>query len=75
MKFIAEVSIWEHDEYIVVIRPVWEKFWKSLPIGYTLDKKDAKIIADWLNSSLPELWKIFENVNRDLQETTSNTPN
>jgi len=62
MKFIFEVSIWEHNEYVVTIRPEWESSWKSLPLGYTLDKKEAELIATWLNSSISDLFKIFKNV-------------
>jgi hypothetical protein len=71
MKFMIDYDIWEHGEYVVTIRPDFEPEWRSIPIGYTLDKKDAKLIARWLSCSLPELFKLFKNVSSESEITAS----
>lgn len=65
MYFDIDTDIWEHNEYVVTIRPDFEKTWRSLPIGCTLSKQDAITVADWLRSALPELYKIFININKE----------
>jgi len=45
-------------------RPEDEFKWKAHPLGYTLDKKDAVMIAKWLDSSIDELFTIFENTRK-----------
>lgn len=67
MKFTTSISIWEHDEYVVTIRPYHALVSNEAPIGQTLDKRDALLISDWLNSALPDLWRIFKNVNGDVE--------
>ena len=47
IEFKFNVEIWEHGEYIITIN--------GSPVGYTLDKRDAIIIKDWLNCSIKEL--------------------
>jgi predicted rRNA methylase YqxC with S4 and FtsJ domains len=65
MKFVVNYSAWDNGDYVVTIRPDFEKSWKSVPIGGTLSKEDARRVAEWLQSALSELWKIFENVAAD----------
>ena len=54
-----------YDEYIVTIRPDWKESWQweRVPIGNILSAKDANIIAEWLQTAIPGLWKIFQNIN------------
>ena len=49
-KLIFDYSAWENSDYIVTVRPDWEKEWKSAPIGHVLDKDTARRIAEWLNT-------------------------
>ena len=58
-KFIFKARAWEDDEYVVTVRPDWEKVWKSVPLGCTLSEKDAKIVARWLHSSYYNLRTLF----------------
>lgn len=57
IEFKFEVDIWEHGEYIITIN--------GSPVGYTLDKKDAVLIKDWLTCSLAELLRKIETTRRN----------
>ena len=59
--FIFKAMAWEDDEYIVTVRPDWEKSWKSVPLGCTLSERDAKIVARWLHFSEANLRTLFRN--------------
>ena len=67
MKFKISYSIWDEGDYVVTIRPDFEKEWKSLSIGDLLSKEDAKKMARWLQSAMPTLWKIFTNVSQETE--------
>ena len=62
MNFEIGHSVWEHDEFVITIRPVGEKPWRSAPIGGTVEKLQAQAIEKWLQSAINELWTIFSNV-------------
>ena len=72
MKFIVSYSSWEDSDYVVTIRPDFEKSWKSVPIGSALSKDEARIVSEWLQTAMPELWKIFSNVSSESQHSGSN---
>ena len=59
--FIWDKSVWEHGEYVVTVRPDWEKPWKSIPLGHTMSSKDAELVVEWLRSSYKDLHKLFYN--------------
>jgi len=48
-KMLFFASAWEDGEYIISWRSEDAKRWEDLPIGHTLDRADAKVIAAWLN--------------------------
>jgi len=50
-----EVCIWEHDEYIIAIRPDDAPVSSDQPIGYTLSRPDALKVREWLETALPEI--------------------
>ena len=64
-NFIWEASAFEDDEYIVSVRPDWEKCWRSIPIGRTLSRRDAETVTDWLRSSCKDLRQLFYNEFKD----------
>lgn len=63
-KFLVYHSVWEDNDYVVSVRPEWEKSWRDVPIGRAMSQRDAKLVAEWLQGALPDLWQIFENVTR-----------
>lgn len=48
MDTTVSVERWEADEYIVVVSGVG-------PVGQTLRKQDADVVAAWLRTALREL--------------------
>ena len=60
-KFVFKASAWEDAEYVVTVRPDWEKGWKSVPLGPTVSKRDAEIISRWLHFSEANLRTLFRN--------------
>ena len=42
-------ELWEADEYVITC--------KAGPIGMTLTKSDARMMAEWLNRAMPEAVK------------------
>ena len=60
VKFVIGHSLWDDSDYVVTIRPDYEKVWRSLPLGGTLSERRARLIAEWLQGAMPTLWKIFE---------------
>lgn len=70
-KLIFDASPWEGTDWIVTVRPDWEKEWKDCPVGGVVDKDTAKRIAKWLNQGgYAEVERIFRNgYNRPEQVT------
>lgn len=60
-KLIFKESAWDPGESIITVRPDWEKLWKDVPIGHTLSRRDARMIAQWITSAYRELEIIFKN--------------
>lgn len=60
-KLIFKASAWGEGEYIVSVRPDWEKQWRDAPIEHTLSKRDAKLVAGWLSSAIREIETIIKN--------------
>jgi hypothetical protein len=67
MKFVVSYSVWEDSDYIVTIRPENEKLWRAVPIGPAISKDEARRVAEWLQSALTELTKIFDNIQRQAE--------
>jgi hypothetical protein len=68
VTWICTASAWEDSDCVVSIRPSFEPVWHDVPIGSCLSRRDAEIVARWLNEGgLSELWKIAENVERAKQ--------
>lgn len=63
--WVINAALWEGDEYIIEIRPAYEKSWKAQPLGSTLSKKDAKLIEGWLRGALRTLLTIGANVGKE----------
>lgn len=66
--FIVDSGMWDEGDYVVTIRPDWEKPWHDLPIGMALSDRDAQKCAQWLRTALPELWRIFNNLEKEKNE-------
>jgi len=64
-KFVFEAHAWEDSDWIVTVRPNWEKKWKDVPLGTVLDSRDARRVADWLNTAQNQLRILFINELRD----------
>lgn len=58
MNFITDYSSWENGDYVVTIRPDWEKSWRSVAVGRTLSKDRAVQVSEWLQSAMPYLWRV-----------------
>ena len=67
-NFVWNKSVWEHGEYVVTVRPDWEKSWRSIPLGHTLDSKDADMVTEWMRSSCDTLRQLFYNEFKDKQD-------
>ena len=70
-NFVWKVEAWENDEFIITVRPDWESPSKAVPIGATLHKKDAKVVARWLHFSEYNLRTLFWN---EFTEEIKNDP-
>ncbi len=64
-EWVVSYHCWEGSDFVVSVRPVWEKVWRDVPVGGTLSEREAQRIATWLQVAIAELWKIFGNVQRD----------
>lgn len=63
VKWEVRARAWEDTDFIVTIRPEFEKPWHDVPIGGVLDQDTAERIAAWLDEGgLAALWRIAENV-------------
>ncbi len=69
-KFVWDKAVWEHGEYVVTVRPDWEKPWRDIPIGYTMSSEDANVVAKWLQSSCDDLRRLFYNESKDERDAT-----
>ena len=72
--FVWDKAVWEHGEYVVTVRPDWEKSWRSIPIGHTMSSKDAEMVAKWLRSSCGDLRRLFYNESKDEQDAQNPPP-
>lgn len=66
-ELVFDCSPWENGDWIVTVRPSWEKKWRSAPIGHVVDKQDAKRIVEWANSAWREIEKVILNGYEDPQ--------
>jgi len=60
-KLIFDHSPWDDGTDIITVRPDWEKLWRCAPIGMCLSKRDAKIIAEWIQGAYKEIEQIVKN--------------
>lgn len=67
-EFVCRAAHWEDSDYVVTIRPEWEKAWKDVPIGITYSERDARLIASWLQSNIKYIFKIFRNMQNEKTE-------
>lgn len=58
---VFKASAWDPGDYIVTVRPSWERPWRDAPIGMTLSMRDAKIVAAWLPTAIREIETIIKN--------------
>lgn len=61
-KLVFKADIFDEGDWIVTVRPDYEKVWKDVPIGSTLSEKEAKIVARWLDTAQRELGILFHNL-------------
>jgi hypothetical protein len=65
IEWEVKASRWEADEFVVSIRPPWEKSWNDLPVGQTLTERDAILVGNWLKTAMPTLIKVAENLTKE----------
>lgn len=63
-KLIVEACYWGEEEYIITVRPQNSLSWQGMPIGCTLSENEARIVAQWLSTSVRELQKIALHVEK-----------
>ncbi len=64
MEPIFGSSPWDGGgDGIVTVRDKSDPQWKAFPVGILMGRKEAEIVARWLNASLPELLKVYSRSN------------
>ncbi len=64
--WVVSSTALDKGDYVVTIRPDWEKSWKWAAIGGVLSPRDAQLVKRWLdNRGLEDLWTILKNVVAD----------
>ena len=66
-EFVWMASAFEANEYVVTVRPDWEKEWRSIPVGNTMSSKDVEVVVRWLQSSCKDLRQLFYNEFKDAE--------
>lgn len=61
---VFQASLWDEGDYVVSLRPESAKAWEDCPIGCTLSRRDAEVIAKWLPTAWADIRKLSSNLEK-----------